>query len=177
VFASDRLHICTVGEDIIRSSSELDRSHGDHSTDIDVFQRIGFAAWEILEVTQDEIEDHLRHLEMVINDESFGIRSSTVNFLENTRDVIRHLLQAQRWRPIDEEAKNGKPHLFLCRWQDQVGYAEVQIVLSWDIDGWFDWDNVKLDDSIPVAYVPLPQSSFEERASATPSDQQNEGDA
>lgn len=92
-------------------------------------------------------------------------------------EYIDHLLQAQRWRPIDEEAKNGKPHLFLCRWQDQVGFVEEQIVLRWEIDGWFDWDSVKLDESIPVAYLPLPPSSFEEPTTeATPSGQPGETD-
>jgi len=78
-----------------------------------------------------------------------------------TANALRQLLSATEWKPIDEEAKNGKPHLFICRWKDQVGYAEEQIVLRWEIDGWFDWDSVKLNESIPVAYMPLPPSPAE----------------
>lgn len=61
-----------------------------------------------------------------------------------------------RWKPIDDIAKDGKSYLFVCRWKDQVGHAEERIVLRWEIDGWFDWDGVKLHESIPVLYLPIP---------------------
>ena len=70
--------------------------------------------------------------------------------------AIRQLLKDRQWRDIDDVAKNGSSHLFLCIWEDQTGYAEQKIVLRWDIDGWFDWNSVRLHESIPVAYIPLP---------------------
>ena len=83
----------------------------------------------------------------------------------NTALSLRRLLAERQWRPIDGEAKNGKPHLFICRWEDQYG-AEERIVLRWEIDGWFDWDSVKLNESIPVAYMPLPEPPAQEKEDA-----------
>lgn len=46
------------------------------------------------ELTIKEIEQHLLVMDAVINDENYGIRSASVNFLETTRDALRQLLNA-----------------------------------------------------------------------------------
>jgi hypothetical protein len=85
-------------------------------------------------------------------------------------EYIDHLLQAQTWRPIDTAPADGT--LILA--YDKRDKPEFAIDLR-KSDGDF-W---RLYECGPTHWMPLPlpPSSFEERASATPSDQQSEEDA
>jgi hypothetical protein len=94
--------------------------------------------------------------------------------------ALRHLLQAQTWRPISE-APHGKMILgFVDGCVRLIYYGKTSHV---PLYGWNYADqgaeNCDLCEEQPTHWMPLPQppSSFEERGSATPSDQQNEGEA
>jgi hypothetical protein len=180
-----------------RASVWIDRSHGDHSTDIDVFQRAGFAAWEILEVKQDEI-DYEAWIEKLEDKAEFfesahgAYDVANAALLRGSVAAIRHLLQAQTWRPI-EEAPESIPFadVFVVTRRDGGLVCQMRVPNAQHRDGkWYDNGGYEINnDTIEpdgVHYVraithfmeqPNPPSSDEERASATPSDQQNEGEA
>jgi hypothetical protein len=80
------------------------------------------------------------------------------------------LLQAMTWKPIEEAPKDGTEILAL--------YAGIVRIVFWDKARggiWSIWPG--REQASPSRWMPLPPSSDEERESATPSDQQNEGDA
>jgi hypothetical protein len=106
--------------------------------------------------------------------------------------AIRHLLQAQTWRPI-EEAPESIPFadVFVVTRRDGGLVCQMRVPNAQHRDGkWYDNGGYEINnDTIEpdgVHYVraithfmeqPNPPSTDEERDSATPSDQQNEGDA
>jgi hypothetical protein len=102
--------------------------------------------------------------------------------------AIRHLLQAQTWRPISEAPKDGTPvDLWITPPKGMItGTGPTRSPDCWYSGGkWWRYDELHGDDQCRMEvhnathwmHLPQPPSSFEERGSATPSDQQNEGEA
>jgi hypothetical protein len=125
-----------------------------------------------LEVTREEIEELIERLDaraadlLIVN----KVKTSTHNLCSDAAAALRHLLQAQTWRPIEEAPKDGTEIL--------ASYAGIVRIVFWDTARggiWSIWPG--RERASPSRWMPLPPSSFEERESATPSDQQNEGEA
>jgi hypothetical protein len=107
---------------------------------------------------------------------------------QRSADTLRHLLQAQTWRPI-EGYKEGMRDVLITGgtfWNVEETYPlehDCDFVVTARPLWGGEWVRENDDDQAwrhkPTRFMHLPQppSSFEERASATPSDQQNEGDA
>jgi hypothetical protein len=142
-----------------------------------------------LEVTREEIEDLATWAEGISNDApsemGFQIEASD---LKRFAAALRHLLQAQTWRPI-EGYKEGMRDVLITGgtfWNVEETYPlehDCDFVVTARPLWGGEWVRENDDDQAwrhkPTRFMHLPQppSSFEERASATPSDQQNEGEA
>jgi hypothetical protein len=157
-----------------------------------------------LEVKREEIEKLIERLHQALEQQRISkafenreimdgkLAEDVLFMIRDSAFALRHLLQAQTWRPISEANTDGTlfmitggtyyydletyPTPHECDFP-VVGYFD-EVSGEWLRDGYgreFDGKYIHR----PTHWMPLPQppSSFEERESATPSDQQNEGDA
>jgi len=136
-------------------------------------------------MTHEEIEQIIKHHEAkALNRKQAGRAGAEI--YELTAAVLRHLLQAQRWRPIEEAPKDGNAFLAYGRHTHSPKDAQRGVkagdhwwaIILWDIwrpeeDGGRAWVFAKDGQytwSKPTHWMTLPEppSSFEEPT--TPND-------